>query len=53
MIEFKIIFKTSRKAVIELSGQGAYYTKTYDILLDGVKALDSEKTVETLSLIHI
>lgn len=49
MIEFKIIFKTSRKAVIELSGQGAYYTKTYDILLDGVKALDSEKTVETLT----
>lgn len=49
MIEFKLIFKTSRKAVIELSGQGAYYTKPYDILLDGVKAAVSEKTVETLT----
>lgn len=49
MIDFQVIFKTSRKFTVELLNQGIYYAdKPYEIYLNGEKAADGETVVYTV-----
>ena len=50
MIGFQVIFRTSRKFVLEMEEEGTYYTDSpYEIYLDGKKVMDSNKMVQTIA----
>lgn len=50
MIGFRVIFRTSRKFVLEMEEEGTYYTDSpYEIYLDGKKVMDSNKMVQTIA----
>lgn len=48
-MEFKIIFLTARKVMLELMNQGNYFTEPYEIYLNGIKVKDSDKVIETVT----
>ncbi len=49
MIQFDIIFSTSRKFTMELRDQGIYFSRLpYEIWLNGEKVMESEKVVQTV-----
>lgn len=49
-MEFKIIFKTSRKVTIEFLDFGIYFTdKEYRLLLNGKEVLTSNRVVQTIT----
>jgi len=48
-MNFKIIFITSRKITIELTGAGIFYTENpYEILLNGERIMESSRMVQTV-----
>lgn len=48
-MDFQMIFKTARSFVLELLEDGVYYNADrYDILIDGVKYLESDKAIQSV-----
>ena len=48
-MELKLVMKTTRNVVVELTDSGKFYSeKPYEIMVDGVKFMDSDRVVTTL-----
>lgn len=48
-MELKLVYKTGRSAVIELTESGRFYSeKKYDIYLNGVKLFETEKVINSV-----
>ena len=49
-MEFREIFKTSRRVTIELQNSGSYHTdQPYEVYLDGKKVMTSERVIQTVN----